>query len=575
MNKWITSFLLITIGLLCFTGIYIWITTKDQVATLSYVADPNWSKQRPIAKEIRGSYFKTTMDEKQQIHSIWVEFIPPYGTSELKYSSINSKGKTIHDTKVLLTNERITDITLTALDEHIHIFWVGQSNDKHNHLYYTLLNQQGQIVSTQQLLSNEFEQVKDLQVITSKTQSSLLVWTDLVNNVRQIKTLYIDSTQQIPQKSLQITSSNDHSTVPKIIIDEQNQYHLAWNEKTKNSYQLYYQPLNDKGEPIKAPLYISEISQKPTSLLVKDKTLYLIWSRYVRSTENPVNFVSKRGKNYELFATKINLEQQPEQLNIKRLTYKDSPTIEPNISMNQSGNLQLIFIELWEYPTLTHWVLTDDFQTEKKSQRRIYPEQLTAFNTHLFTDANHNLHLVWAENGNFGINYYYANTQHPQWISPFKIIGLNSDMPQANLIITFLHYITCTYANIVAGEHLFIIVICIIIVGALRLFLRGTKLGAYFNNFTISSLLVTALYIIIYFGFGRKILFFTPFIPGKTQMWFSFILGSMGVVTYLILNKKDKFKIYQTGLITLSWIFWVYITHLTFYIPVYKLYYIQ
>lgn len=574
MNRWISSFLLITIGLLCFTGIYMWFIWKDQVATLSHVIDPSWSKYWPIAEEIRGNYFKTTMDQKKQIHSIWVEFVHPDGTSKLIYNSISSKGEIIHDTKVLLTNDRITDITLAALNEQIHIFWIGQSTDKQNHLYCTLLNQKGQIISTRPLLSNELNQVKDLQIITSSDQSSILVWTNLVNNIRQIQTLYIDSTHQITQEPIQITSSNNHTTTPKVITDEQNQYHLTWNEATKNSYQLYYQSLNKKGEPIKTPLYIDQINEKPASLLIKDKTLYLVWSRLVKAAENPSNFVYIPGKNYELFATKINLEEQPEQLNIKRLTYKDSPTVEPNLSIDKSGNLQLIFTESWNFSALTHWVLTDDFQTEKKKQRQIYPEQLTAFETHLFTDQDHNIHLVWAEKGNIGKNYYYANTLYPQWISPFEIVGLNSHMPLANIIITLLHYLSFSYANMIGGDHLIIIIICTFIVGVLRSFLQRTKLDAYSNNFIINSILVTILYIIWYFGFGRKMLFFTPFIPGKAQMWFSLILGSIGLAFYLILNKKDAFKRYQPGLITLLWVFWVYMIHITFYIPMYKLFYI-
>ncbi len=327
MVKNVFIFFIFTLIIVLATGLYLWSINKDNISTLTYIPDADWSYDRVIGEYIKSGVYDSAVDESQNLHLVWIDFNSSTKMWELYHSTVNPEGKTISAPKTIVSNKVISQVSINFYNEMLHIFWIGEGNSEKLDLYYTTLNKMGR-VSLKVVLIDEFESVEDFKGISSAEGEFMLVWSDKVNDYQQIKTMLVSSSGLIERKPVQVTSSKCNSYKPNLVIDKEQRYHLVWREEYPKEIKLYYQRFNAKGEVDSAPVFIDNVDTNSASMLVSNNKLYLVWNK---------GKITVRDKSNKLYGTVVDLTNSSEQIEIHQLTNQYASLYDPVLGLDSSG----------------------------------------------------------------------------------------------------------------------------------------------------------------------------------------------------------------------------------------------
>ncbi len=572
MKKFLSTFVMITIGIILISGLYVWLSQKDKVLTLSYVPDPGWSEQHIISPYIKSHKYDCAVDEAGNLHILWIEHERLTGVANIKYSSFNSSGKIITEPKTIAQNEQILAVAIIIRNKMLHTFWVGQGNSKKLDLFYTNLDLAGKVVNEQIVLEDEYDGIEDLIVVSSLQGDFMLVWTNKLYNYQQVKTLLVNSLDMSKRSMQNITSSSHNSDKPNLIADENSGFHLTWREKDTKDF--YYQRLNDEGQIDSEPLLIDKVHLDTVSMVVKKDKLYLVWNK-IMSNVSKVNIDSvleRSFPNYELFGTVINLNRLSDhQIQIQRLTKKNGPSFDHSLVVDSLGQVHLAYLETYHNSlALTHEIFEDNFTNIKKS-RRIYPDQVSGSQIRLLKDQDKGVHMVWLEAGLYGGNFNYANTVIPKKTSLLQILGFNATHYDASITMSIFYLCAMPIFNILFFLHPISIICVSVIVIRIGRFLQNTKVSSLFSKLYVNNFLLTSLVCILhsslYIALGKKGWLLWPTIAAPNQMCFIIGLAFLGTLILKAVNKYNKASFIQVGAVVVAWVYWLNMINLFFNLP--------
>ena len=579
MEKWFKTCLIFTVGLLVITGFFIWITKADDVDSLSYVADKEWSKNYRVTPELETNNFVFALDNDRNIHSISPQYIHPKGNVILRYNKSNDKGKLIVEQKELEHTDRIGNSTLISHDDFLHLFWVGKQDNQGWTLLYTKLDLEGNIIFTKKLVNKSLVKVKELQAIPTQDNKFMLIWSDVVDEYRQIKSMIVSSSGKPSSNPTQITSYDGyHITVPKVISDKKGRYHLTWQkgQKYRSSYQLYYQRLDEKGHTITSPINIDRASIDYASMAVKGDRLYLAWTKAMDYVRPPIVLFERNYPNYEICATTIDLDQ-PEKFEIQRLTHQNGPSYQHVMGIDEKGNINLIYIDLYDmHLAFTNSVFGENFEDIIREPRRIFPNQTMASTPNLVTDNNQKLHIFWQKSKSNLTSLRYANTANPKSVSPLSIIGLNSDDYFISSIMSLAVLLFLPLGASALTLHFISVLVLPAIMKGITTFFYDSKVAKLCKNKYISVGLICGFFL-VYQKLIINARVFWPYDLTTGQMWTTFVIATVTLVAFIAVTKPkmEEFQAFEVGLTSFMWFYWMYLIYYLMKLPIINHFYIS
>lgn len=565
MRKYVFRFFMLTLAIIVVTGCYIWLTDMRSVSTLAYVPDPTWSQSHTISPHFNTLIFKTAVDGRGNVHMAWINYNSDTGMGSLVHSVANPSGKVIHKPKSVTESAKFGEIAMTIEQDTVSIFYATQGKTDRLDLNYISLDTSGTVLAKQTVLANAFgsDTLEDLKSVREPNGGFLLVWGDELNGGVQLQSLAVDAEGKALGQPVQLTSSELECRQPNLLVDQKGRYHLTWYENTRPS-SAYYAQLDGMGKFVTKPLYLGRVSLQPIAIAVVDDNLYLVWNQIMKQVQG-INFqsiIEKTFRNYEILGVRLNLNQLPETVEPNRLTSKNGPSFDQAIIADNKGQIQMVYVDTYTKAlALTHQVYTGNFEVQKEA-RRIYPDQLTGIRTTLMADQAGGIHLIWLESGKI----HYANTIKHRITSPLQVIGINENTFGVSLFMSLVYILCMPIFGMLLCMHVVLILILMFLYKWLyKRFKLKQKLGLLGDRYFVTALF-SLIFIAFYIVFvSLSAILWPAFNVG--QVWFIFLVATLGVIAYLFWNKFEQGEIGQFSAATLIWIYWLIMVNSMFHIP--------
>lgn len=574
MRKWFQIFSIFTAVIILLTGFYIWFGSRADIATLSHVPDSDWSDAYKVSPELKGNSYSSIIDAQGNIHTFWLEYRPPNGAADLMHYSATSRGKKRSDAQIIAINDQLEEFTSTFANDRLHIFYIGQGETDQADLYYIQMDLSGEILNNRKVVSNLFRSAGNLQAHPTPDGNLMLVWSDQVDLYRQIKTMLVSSDGQVMGKPNQVTFGELDARVPKLLIDDKERYHLTWREEYATHCELVYQSLTNDGVSGSTPIHIDQVSVNPASMGVYEDSLYLVWTRWEYKVGPRFGVIEKSFPNYELFGTVLDINHPEEELQIQRLTTKNGPSYEHTMGIDPEGNINLVYIDTYKtHLGLTHRVFKDDFLTEVKKARRLFPNQISGSQTNLLTDVNGQFRLVWMETSESGGYVFYANTAHPRAANILEVVGINGGNYGVSLFMSLFYLLAAPIVFMVIHLHWvgFLILPNFVKNASETLSSRfkNSTWASYLNKPVVKVSLACLFQLLIYVAFGKASWIFGFDLPAMSQILFILIVAAIATIALVMLTKDTfrRFGATQIGFHVFIFMFWVHLMGLTYSLP--------
>lgn len=595
MKRQMLTFIICTLVVLVVSGLYIWLTQSNDVMTLSYVPDPNWSGRYVIKTNLQDDTYCSGIDSQGNIHTVWIYFDYINQTSNLIHTAINAKGRALAKEHTIASAQKIQAFTMAVTNDSVNIFWVGSRAIGLGDLNYARLGADGTLLETNTILADRCVDVKTLQAVTAPTGGFMLAWSDQVGAYRQIKTFAVGAEGTTTAEPIQLTTASYHAYGPNLIVDGKGRFHLAWKEEAQRSdaaalllqrkynckngvvpinvgyaYTLYYQMLDAQGQGVAQPVFMDEVSLNTVAMTVVEDQLYLAWvKRTARQNAADPSIVGKALPNYAIFGAKLDLTQPVIPTEVFQLSQQKGPAFDQTMIADSAGRIHLVYMDTYtDHLALTHSTFAGDFATVEKEARRIFPDQIVGMRTTLLPDPQKGMHLFWIQSDPYGGTMYYANTIHPRAVSPFQVVGINLDKSGVSSFMSFVYVLTLPIYNILVHLHLFYVTCISVILAGCKYLSRKWRGNQLFYNPYIVVLVICIVHILWYLGFGWADWLIWPAHPmGNGPIWFAILLATLTTVGYIYFGRVKRNKMIQMGFIALLWIFWMNVSNLVFQLP--------
>lgn len=566
MRKYVFRFFVLTLAIIIVTGCFIWLTDMRSVSTLAYVPDPDWSQSHTVSPHFNTAIFKTAVDGHGNLHMVWVNYNPDTGIGSLVHSVANSSGKMIQKPKSVAESTKFGEFALNIVQDRIAIFYAAQGNAERLDLNYINFDTTGNVLEQRTVLANAFgtDTLEDLKSVQEPNGGYLLVWSDEIAGAVQIQSLAVDANCQALSQPIQLTASEFECRQPNLLVDQKGRYHLTYYEENTRPYSAYYTQLDGLGKMVTKPLYLGGVSLNTIAIAVVDDHLYLVWNQIMKQVQS-LNFqsiIEKTFRNYEILGVMLDLNKLPETVEPTRLTFKNGPSFDQAIIVDKENQIHMVYVDTYTKAlALTHQIYAGNFEV-KKEARRIYPDQLTGVRTTLMSDQAGGIHLIWLEGGKI----HYANTIKHRITSPLQIIGINENTFGVSFFMSLVYILSMPIFGMLYCMHIVAILAMMFIYKWLyKRFKLGQKLSLLGDRYVVTAmfcLIFLAIYLIF---ISLSSVLWPAFNVG--QVWFIFLIATIGVLAYLFWNKFEKGEIGQFSVVAMIWIYWLIMVNSMFHIP--------
>lgn len=582
LKKYLISLGITTCLIILLTGFYIGLTNQSKIATLDYLPDGDWSKSSPLLSEVKPTLYDLTIDQTGMIHITYVEYNPQKMVSEMRYLAVDDRGKVVQRSPIIVSNKKLSQLTLEVYDDVAHVFWVGQGNGAKLDLFCTRLDLLGNKIETTTILQNEFALVQELVSTVSANGNFFFAWIDQQGERRQVKSLYLPDIFVVDkQPQLVVENFCLHLILESDFTEG---YHLTWVEKkpkSKNeqaSHDLYYQNFDSVGAKKFEALYIDRISPAPVGLAVDQEKVYLTWNKVVPIVVSADSSAIERlYPNYIIFGTVIDQTNSVQEIKIKRLTKHRGPSINQSIVADTSGQIHLVYIDtFYAEMGLTHQIYSPGFAEESKHPTRLYPDhriypQLDLAKdidkTFLLKDPGAGIHLCWLDSGLEMSSLYHANTVNPEGLIPLQLVGINRHQLGINLLMSLGYILFFPFVNIFFFTHIFALAILTAILAFVLLNVKyQSKLYRLLKNPYCGTILICLIHQLFYKGLGISQYLFWPLPPNGNQMWFVYLLVTIVTLIFIGINRQKDGAFYS-GMYVFYWLYWLNMSNLVFLLP--------
>lgn len=559
------------------TGLYIWSNNKEKIAALGYLPDGDWSKSSLILAEIRPTLFDMTIDQTGNLHLAYVEYNRQKMIGEMRYLLVDQTGKILQQSERIVSNKRLSQLTLEVFQDKLHIFWVGQGKGDRLDFYCTRLDLLGNQIETRTILEGELNSVQELVSAVSPAGKFFFAWIEEEEDSQEIKTFYLPDLLVVDSQPEVVSTNNCFQL--NLTSDQKQGYHLAWIEESKTkdnqpNYYLYYQNYYPLLERKSEQVYIDQISPTAAGLTVDREKVYLTWNKALPIIVSPDDSaIEKLYPNYVIFGTVIDPTDPTKEINIKRLTEQRGPTINQNIVVDKAGQVHLVYYDTFDTEMgMTHQIYSPGFLEEDKISTRLYPDQqiypkLDLFagrdQTFFFKDSKSGVHLCWLDS----YSLYYANTVQPEGLTPLQLVGVNRNHLGINLLMSLGYILFFPFTYLFLFMHIFSLAILTIVFAILLLNInQESKLYQLLKNPYWGTILICLIHQLVYQGLGLSQDLFWSLAPNSGQIWFAYLLSTIATLIFIGIN-RSKEGAFFAGMSAFYWIYWGNMINLIFHLP--------
>jgi len=196
-------------------------------------------------------------------------------------------------------------------------------------------------------------------------------------------------------EDIRISNDNAISFIPSLSNDLQGNAHISWTDNRTGNWELYYTKLDGSGN-----ILIGEI--QITSGVIG------VHTRHSLKTDNSGNvhvvWHDRRDGNFEIYYTKLNNNGNT-LVNDKRITFSDSESAFPSLSLDPQGNIHIVWRENYPNSEIYYTKLNNNGNTLVNDLRLTFAEEISNIPS-LSVDTDGNVHVVWGD-GRHGIREIY------------------------------------------------------------------------------------------------------------------------------------------------------------------------
>lgn len=571
--RYVKLFMIITAVLAVGSGLFVWLSHVGEVATLSYVPDPEWSKRSLILPYIEAEEYRAVIDHQRNLHLIWLNYNQDIHAVSLMHMAVNNKGKSLVKPHEVLRTQDIDDYSLTVLQGSLAVLWDGQGDGEQRDLNYLELSVQGEVVAQRKILTGELSDLHNLQAVILPSGDLLAVWADRLEAGSQIQTLVLDDSGLARARPGTLSLPAD-GIYPKLALGPSGQIHLTWQQEMEYSYGLYYLQLTDDGRPKTQSLFVDEIDLNFVSMAATAERVFIAWSRRMpKPIREKQSIIEKSFPNYVIFGTTFELAQPVRKNEAVQLTDVIGPAFDQNLVVDKNGQVDMLYVDTYgDTLGLTQQNFGKDFTDVRKASRRLYPDQRVVLQTVLLADPEKGMHLVWMQSDMYSGVIYYANNIYGQWVNPLQVIGLNGAQQGISALMSLGYILGVSFYSLFMHLHLLLLAILGAVLKGLLYLFRGKPAGNLLGDRFVVPLLLagvtTALYLTVGKLIGVSHWIIWPELYNPEQVWFILLLATIGTAYYIIKGKIKHNEVMKLTIAVMLWFYWIHLINFVFNLSV-------
>lgn len=585
MQRVLGNFVIFSLMIVLIAGVYIWLVNHRQVGSLDYIQDMEWAEWHSISPKIQSTgIYDGMVDKHGHIHLLWLEYNKEIQAGQLFHTEVNTSGTVLQEAEVILTNQRLSDVSLIFHHGNMHLFWIGGGEDHRLDLMYTRFDHDGHKLMEQQVLAGAFTKVEDLQATISPTGEYMLTWVDEVDGVKQVQAIWLAADTKPKVEPQQITWAEHGSFRPNLIADTRGSYHLVWLEKYPpvknlaikdyNMYNLYYQTFDATGQPTHVPQMLDNVVLNLPQLAITHDRLYITWNKVLPYQKQTLTSFEQLLPKYRIFGLEVQLSDPVHQGSVVDLT-GEGVAFYQSLALDSVGQLHMVYYRLInDQIFLTQETYTKGFGRVKPSTR-LFPNHEILFSegqielkygTLLLPDPTKGVHLIWFNSSSTeGDHYYYSNTTRPATISPLQVIGIDKQRMIESIVMGLFYALGLAILGVFGNTWVFTAVAAGLMFWLIRLGQKVPQLSRLNNPYlaTVILCLLNFLFTLLHLQDS----YYWQLYTGWRYLGAIFIIVSMVTAIFVYVNKANTKPVVLAGFTSLFWIYWLNVVSLVFAIP--------
>jgi hypothetical protein len=330
-----------------------------------------------------------------KLHMVWQDDTP--GNYEIYYRKSTDAGVTWTASTNLTSTSGASKNPAVAAETagRVHLVW-EENNAGNLEIYYKKSPDGGATWTANKRLTSTSGASSSPEIAVDSSSNLHVVWYD--GTAGNSEVYYTQSTDKGMTWTVakRLTWTSGGSEFPAIAVDSSDNLHLAWQDNTPGNSEIYYKKSTDGGATWTANKRLtwnSGASEAPVIGADSRGYLHVAW---FDDTPGNTEIYHKRSTN-----AGVNWGTN------KRLTWNPVGSHSPDIAVDSSGGVHLVWVDLTPgNPDIYYRKSTDMGATWTTALRLTRTTGLSGAPA-LGVDASGNVHLVWQDNtpGNYEIYY--------------------------------------------------------------------------------------------------------------------------------------------------------------------------
>jgi len=309
------------------------------------------------------------IDNNGNVHMVWYDYRG--GDQEIYYKKLDNNGNIIVD------DTRLTNYSGPSLnpsiaidnDNNVHVVWLDYRDGGRRGIYYTKLNNDGNIIVNDIRLTAHPSMSYDPSIAIDSHNNIHIIWSEYEDGDVEIYYEKLDNNGNTLVDDKRLTEDPERSENPSIAIDSKDNVHIVWQDYRDGNYEVYYKRLDNNGNTIVPDKILldndAKSSEYPSIAIDSKDNIHIVWQDYRDGNADVY---------YKNFSEDI---EDIERVEDVRLTNDSESSESPSIVIDNNNNVHVVWLthrgEIYEI----HYKKFDD---EWGKDMRLHPKvPLTSF----------------------------------------------------------------------------------------------------------------------------------------------------------------------------------------------------
>lgn len=547
-------------------GTYQWWQNQQNLNSVIYLSDPDWSEPIEIIPDIYSRTYKL-IPEDSALTVFWIKKHKQDKQEEMYVHQVNYHGKQIQKPKLLVQDMALRSMSAELVNDQYHLFWLSGQTEENLTLKYWVLDREFNLIEEQDLIKG-LQYARQIKTVIEQ-QAIYLTWFSTRNSFEQIDLAKLDLiTGRF--MSREVTNTLLHAEYPNLNIVD-GQVHLVWLEQNpeelirgenevENRYFLVYQRFDSYLNPIdlSAKLATATLDQYEVApqIAVSGDQIHLIWRRYDK--ENQGN----RGVPPLVFYHTALDVNNLKNYKIGKITNTNSK--EPNLLKTVDGFL-FTYIDVDDQLSIK-FASINHLGDRTVRGDKLFPGRRQALQPLILEDSVGDQHLVWIEEEVVTKKLYYATTKYPYKPGVLETLGIKFHWKDMQFVSAIL-YFTVLPLLTVFGNVSFLMTVFIVSIGLSFLswcshyrYLGWLK---HLQSTYVSYLLILG--IVFANSYGNLNRLFYPWSTPRIAPFILIISALAGLFYLYQIHVKRELALLVGGFVSLLFYYWITQANLIFH----------